>query len=733
MSENSVGKVSLDLEIEGDLTKQITVMGQRIGEQLEVSIQKAMSGINLDKLTKHVTGRLAEIQGSSAKTTRTTGAPKEVDMDTLKAQIENTAQSLDITNAKIELQKKKLAELKEAYGSTFSEGRKIKLEEQILKSEAALNKLIGTSDQTGFKLAQLDAQFNSLSNGTNKANESMNKTSETAKKTGRNVERAGNKAKASGKKFNAFSSMINRSLTMLMRRMIVYNLMYRSIMTFIKYLGSAMKTNSDFASSLAQIKTNFQVAFMPIYQYILPAINALMRALATGTAYMATFVSAIFGKTYKQSFKATESLNAARKSMLGYGAAAKKTKNMLMGFDEINTLGSSDDGADDGMPGLVMPSVDVSPVSEAGKTIERIVAGIKNTFASIFQPLKNAWDNYGAGFIAEVGIFIENLKAMWLDLSSKLAYIWDNGASYMIRKIAELGLSFLTLALTIYNEFVSPLVGWVYNLISPAIAKVLEGVGMLLGKFSELIGWLLGDGKPVLDTIVIVLGSLVTAIGLVNAGMAIWNGILVVTKAVTWLATYGTTAFGVALLSVNWPLVLIVGAIAALIAIGVLLYKNWETIGPKLISVFKSIANGFIWLVNLFTKGINVMMTGILSPFNALIKGLNKVPGVNIPALSLAIPKIPMLAKGGIIDQPTLAMVGERGKEAVMPLENNTGWITELASKLSAMMGGSQDGNSFSNNDGDIVLMVGETEFGRIAIKAIKKQNRIAGTNLLLT
>jgi hypothetical protein len=36
---------------------------------------------------------------------------------------------------------------------------------------------------------------------------------------------------------------------------------------------------------------------------------------------------------------------------------------------------------------------------------------------------------------------------------------------------------------------------------------------------------------------------------------------------------------------------------------------------------------------------------------------------------------IPYLAQGGIIDQPTLAIVGERGKEAVMPLENNTGWI----------------------------------------------------------
>lgn len=47
---------------------------------------------------------------------------------------------------------------------------------------------------------------------------------------------------------------------------------------------------------------------------------------------------------------------------------------------------------------------------------------------------------------------------------------------------------------------------------------------------------------------------------------------------------------------------------------------------------------------------------------------------------------IPYLAKGGVVDNPTLAMIGEAGKEVVMPLENNTGWISELAEKLSAIM-----------------------------------------------
>ena len=39
-------------------------------------------------------------------------------------------------------------------------------------------------------------------------------------------------------------------------------------------------------------------------------------------------------------------------------------------------------------------------------------------------------------------------------------------------------------------------------------------------------------------------------------------------------------------------------------------------------------------------------------------------------------------AKGGIFDQASLIGVGEAGKEAVVPLERNTGWIDNLADSI---------------------------------------------------
>ena len=56
---------------------------------------------------------------------------------------------------------------------------------------------------------------------------------------------------------------------------------------------------------------------------------------------------------------------------------------------------------------------------------------------------------------------------------------------------------------------------------------------------------------------------------------------------------------------------------------------------------------------------------------------ISTIPSISIPGTKLAtpavnlgfnIPDIPMLAAGGFVTQPTLAIIGEAGPEAVMPL-----------------------------------------------------------------
>lgn len=119
---------------------------------------------------------------------------------------------------------------------------------------------------------------------------------------------------------------------------------------------------------------------------------------------------------------------------------------------------------------------------------------------------------------------------------------------------------------------------------------------------------------------------------------------------------------------------------------------NWRKAWQGVQDIFKNI---FGALGNIIKMPLNLAIDVV----NKGIDGINSI-GFDIPSwlggghFGLSIPKIPHLARGGIITQPTLALVGESGKEAVMPLERNTGWIDNLAMKLQSEMHGSGNGRS---------------------------------------
>ncbi|VRW69356.1 TMP repeat family [Streptococcus pneumoniae] len=295
----------------------------------------------------------------------------------------------------------------------------------------------------------------------------------------------------------------------------------------------------------------------------------------------------------------------------------------------------------------------------------------------------------------------------------------------------------------------------------------------------------------------------------------------------TGVATAATWAFNAALAVLTSPITWIIAAIAALIAIGVLLYQNWDTVvefaktawqglcdfisgicqaigeffsglWTKLQEIFEPIGQWFgerwadvtnalssvsNWFGEMFTnaynavkdafssigdffKGVwdtvksifvnagqmvgeavggafksavNAVLGTIENVVNGFIGMINGVLGVvrNLPGLgwvgSVSTVSLPRLARGGIVDSPTIAMIGEAGKEAVVPLEN-TGFIQTLGRVVSsavvnAMAGVSPQGG-FSG-DGDIVIQIAGHEFGRVAIQEINKEHERAGQTLL--
>lgn len=95
---------------------------------------------------------------------------------------------------------------------------------------------------------------------------------------------------------------------------------------------------------------------------------------------------------------------------------------------------------------------------------------------------------------------------------------------------------------------------------------------------------------------------------------------------------------------------------------------NWSKAWDGIVKIFSSIISG---IGNIFKTPLNWIIDGI----NKFISGINKIKIPDwVPAVGgkgINIPLIPKLAKGGIVDKATLAMIGEgKSAEAVIPLDN---------------------------------------------------------------
>jgi hypothetical protein len=132
-------------------------------------------------------------------------------------------------------------------------------------------------------------------------------------------------------------------------------------------------------------------------------------------------------------------------------------------------------------------------------------------------------------------------------------------------------------------------------------------------------------------------------------------------------------------------------------------------IGSAVASAFSSAIN---WVLD---KAIS-MINGFIRTLNKAIGVINKIPGVDLNTLSEI--SIPKLAKGGIATSSTIANIGESGREAILPLDNNTGWMDALADKIAARNGGAPT---------QIVLTLDGRELGKATIKSINDITKATG------
>lgn len=492
---------------------------------------------------------------------------------------------------------------------------------------------------------------------------------------------------------------------------------------------------------------------------------------------------------------ATNAMDNLSNSTSGVGSAAKKAAKEikgLMGIDEINTISStssdSDSGSGDssGIGNIGMDDWDFSQQEKATdgllSKVEVFADKVRNIFKNISNFIKKHKEiilsiigglvsgiiaffiagNWGAitGAIASVIGWIEliptalGLAGLALTTPAALIagavavvttaflYLWQTSDSF--RNALINGWNALVSALTPYFKAIMgalKLVGdFLVTVLKPilfllwdawctvvdnivkvtmslwtnCIAPVVKFLGECLKKIIDGLNEIWQAWKPTIEKI----GEIL---------IVIWNNCL--KPVINWLGNEFIQAFrnvGNYIKPILESLKIMFGGLIDFI-VGVFT-GNWQKAWQGVQNIFRGIFDG---LTNIAKKPLNAIIDAI----NAMIRGLNKIKLPNwIPGfggMGINIPTIPKLAKGGIVDAPTIAMVGEAGKEAVMPLENNTGWITDLAAKVADRMpvsGGNSNDNSMS---GDLILQIDGSIIGKVALNQLRKMQRQGGITLI--
>lgn len=201
--------------------------------------------------------------------------------------------------------------------------------------------------------------------------------------------------------------------------------------------------------------------------------------------------------------------------------------------------------------------------------------------------------------------------------------------------------------------------------IGAALLPIIEKVLPYLQKMGE---WA-SENSTVFLIIAGVIGGIAAAIVVTNAAMTAWTA---ATKAFTVIQG----AFN-AVMAAN-PVVLFAVAIAALVVGLVIAYKKFDAFRDIVDAVFSAIKTGIKGGMDAIGTYLNFIMGIYKGIFNGIAKLWNSTFGAlsfsvpdwvpKIGGKGFDVPNIPYLADGGIVTSATLAVIGERGPEAVIPL-----------------------------------------------------------------
>lgn len=385
--------------------------------------------------------------------------------------------------------------------------------------------------------------------------------------------------------------------------------------------GDFVRTSDSWANQvrvlqlqIESLKATVGAGLINIFTPVIKVINVLLSKLATVANAFKAFTELITGKkssggststaaagiedTGVAYSSAADSADDYTKSTNNVAKATKKAKkeqtDYLSGLDEIrkNSMRTETDlsapasgntgGIDAGLisGGSVGLAVDYGSLAEGETVVDELAQKFENLFNTIrevVQPLSAEISRFGSIASNAFGWFFQNVLvplSNWT-MSEVVPRFFQTLANIM-GIINNVLIVLQPVWEWFWNNLLLPIATWTGGV----FLQIWDGINNGLQTFSD---WIIKN-QELIQNIVITLGAFATAWKLVSTALSIWNGIVVITQALT---TGLSTAIG----WLTSPIGLVVVAIGALIAIGVLLWKNWDTIKQKAADLKE-------WLVN---------------------------------------------------------------------------------------------------------------------------------------
>ena len=310
---------------------------------------------------------------------------------------------------------------------------------------------------------------------------------------------------------------------------------------------------------------------------------------------------------------------------------------------------------------------------------------IRKVSTDTFSYLGQAWARKGKELLGNAsstaegfrdiieGVYYDLLLPIWQAISDKANELWESDLGPLVETIINNLTDIGNELLILYNTCILPVVQWIQRNVYPVIVWVVEGL---------------------LDTIGDAVRSLAQTLSSI-------------TTMLSGLITFITGVF-----TKDWD-------------------KAWAGV-KKIFGGWWDNISGLVRMpLNVIIDTINKFLSALGSGLNAAINKINSI-SITIPSWvpkyggntfgpnigNVSMPQIPRLAQGGIVMSETLARIGEGGKkEAVLPLESNTGWMDMLADKLAARNSGASK----------IVLQLDGKELGWANINSINTITRQTG------